>query len=268
MAGIEGSLKTEVLDVNMMLVPDPRNAAPHVTARIFDAIDRVAERLAARTLIDEFEMDDRIDLDAAVLELLGVAGADRRTALRRRIYAALSEQYASTRAREVIAQHDRPRSGRRGFSPGEIADDIWQEVSPDLDLLEFPQDFVSRTAALTHVDLPSGGVEVGLAMTETGSHLRAGTLRVGGPTGAVLDVGSAARARFLASAAECGHYGPIDVPNDASAESAVTRFESYRRDLQARFAIAATERTRDARRQRPIAAQLMRKALTWRRPQA
>ena len=103
-------------------------------------------------------------------------------------------------------------------------------------------------------------------MLETGRHMRVGTIRVGGPTGQIIEVGSVAAGRFLAAASECGHYGPIDVPDDPACEEAVRDFEVYRNELSGQFQHAASERTRDMVRQRSIAAALMRKALNWRRP--
>lgn len=102
-------------------------------------------------------------------------------------------------------------------------------------------------------------------MLETGRQLRAGTVRVGGPEdGTVLDVGSIARARFLAALAQCGHSGTVRIPDDAECERAVREFERYRSELVSRFAALAAQRTRDQRRQRAIADALLRKALSWR----
>lgn len=264
-AGIEGNLKTEVVDVDMMLVPDPRGADAQVRQRILDAADRMATRATARMLPDEFEAADRNTLDDAVLELLGFEDADEREQVREELYEALRSQYGVTRARELVAQRDRGRSARRGVSPSEIAAELWAEMVASLPLQEFPRDFVRRGSTAARVDLPAGRVEVGQAMLDVGQHLRVGTIRVGGAGGQVLDVGSLHKAKFLAAQSECGHYGPIELPDEETCQVAVELFEDYKRELGGRFDNMARERTRDARRQRAIAASLLKRALAWRR---
>ncbi len=96
--GTEGSLDTEVIDVELIDVPDPRCATPEVAARVLAAFRRMGTRDIGRmvedTLIechtyaralevasrplklpDELTQTDRRELDDAVFELLGVANA-------------------------------------------------------------------------------------------------------------------------------------------------------------------------------------------------
>ena len=97
----------------------------------------------------------------------------------------------ATREREIIAQRDRRRASRRvGFTPQDIADELWFEHQSDLDLLQFPEDFVARANEGDVFDLPSGEVQVGVALIHAGDLLRVGTIRVGGRDGEVIDVGS------------------------------------------------------------------------------
>ncbi|MBI2958509.1 MAG: hypothetical protein HYY32_06660 [Chloroflexi bacterium] len=139
------------------------------------------------------------------------------------------------------------------------------EHSGSLGLLEFPGDFLRGAGDGVAIDLPPGAVEVGTAMFDTGKRLRSGTIRVGGPTGVVLDVGSVPRARFAASLAACGYYGTIALPGDAEVEAALEEFYRYQSELAQRFSALAKDRTRDERKQKAIAEALMRKALGWRR---
>ncbi|MCH7843150.1 MAG: hypothetical protein IID01_10335, partial [Chloroflexi bacterium] len=264
-AGIEGSLKTEVVDAKMMLVPDPRAAAADVQRRVVEAAEVVAGRRVARMLPEEFELEDRQRLDDAVLELMGIDDAEERQEFRKQIYSALDEMYRATRERELVAQRDRARAARRGRNtPAEMAEDIWEEHYNTLGLVQFPEDFVQRWTDSEFIDLPDGQVEPGIAMMETGRQLRVGTIRVGGTTGIVMDVGSLEKGLFLKALAECGHYGSVRVPNEEECVDANREFERYKSDLAQRFATLAAQRTRDERRQRPIVAALMRKALAWR----
>lgn len=169
------------------------------------------------------------------------------------------------RDREIIAQRDRRRSARRGApSPQDIADEIWDQR--DLDLLQFPEDFVIRPNEGEIFDLPSGGVEVGEAMIEADGMLRAGTIRVGGQDGDVLDVGSVSRSRFLEALSLCHRAGQVRIPPDEVCEEALSSFNQYRSELLDRCSEIVRQRTTDQRRQRAIVAALMRRALQWRRP--
>ncbi len=71
-AGIEGNLKTEVVDAKMMLVPDIRRADPETAARAVAACRQMTGRDSLRHLYEEFELEDRRELDDATLEMLGI----------------------------------------------------------------------------------------------------------------------------------------------------------------------------------------------------
>jgi type I restriction-modification system DNA methylase subunit len=265
LAGIEGNLKTEVVDVNMMLVPDPRSASKELANRLVAAATRMSRRALRRYLYEEFELPDRRELDDAVLELLGIEDSQEREALRERIYHAIETDYRAIRERELIAQKDRGRSKLKArVTAGDLAHDIWQSEKANLKLLEFPQDFTRGRRNTFRFDLPSGKVEVGHAMMETGRHPAARTIRVGGPSGTIHEVGSVPKCEFLQAASECGRYGVIEIPKDDSdCESAVREFRSYVADLRVRFQALAEQRTpgKDTKKQQAIAKILLRNAL-------
>ena len=263
LAGVEGNLKTEVVDVNMMLVPDPRFASKELANRLVAAATRISRRALRRYLYEDFELADRRELDDAVLELLGIEDLQEREALRERIYQAIETDYRAIRERELIAQKDRARSKRKGrVTAGDLAHDIWESEKANLKLLEFPRDFTLGRRNTFPFDLPSGKVEVGHAMMETGRHVAAGSIRVGGPSGTVHPVGSVPKCEFLLAASECGRYGVIEIPKDDSdCESAVREFRSYVADLQLRFQALAEQRTNHFKKQQAIAKILLRSAL-------
>lgn len=264
-AGIEGNLKTEVVDVNMMLVPDIRDVAPELAERATAAAEALSEGLSSRYLYEEFENEHRQTLDDVVLEILGITDVAGRRTLRTRIYEAIRAQYIATREREKVAQQHRRESQRTGAqSPTDIAEDIWEEHRAELGILRSPEDFVHSWEGGEYFDLPDGHVEVGTAMMETGRQLRVGTVRVGGATSQVLDVGSVEKARFLQVLAECGHYGSVRVPAESECSSAYHEFSQYKQELTEKFVPLAQQRTRDERRQRQIVVALMRRALSYR----
>ena len=266
-AGVEGNLKTEVVDVNMMLVRDVRKASPEAAERAVAACGRMSRRNAHRYLYEEFTLEDRRELDDATLEILGFEDPDDRAELRDRIYCDVTAMQRATRDREIIAQRDRRRAARRGTTtPQDLADELWAEHVATLDLLQFPEDFIQRRNEGDLVDLPQGEVEVGVALVDEGDLLRAGTIRVGGQDGEVMDVGSVARARFLEALAKCHRAGQVRLPGDDVCNDAVRGFEQYCSELRSRFSELASQRTTDQRRQKSIANALLRKALQWRKP--
>ena len=265
-AGIEGNLDTHVIDVDMMLVPDIRRASPEAAARAVAACERMSRRDARRYLYEEFTLDDRRELDDATLEILGIEDADERAALRERLYRDVKELQQAIRAREIIAQRDRSRSSQRdASSPQFIADELWLEHESSLNLLQFPEDFVVRPNEGDIFDLPPGEVEVGEALFDAGDLMRAGTIRVGGRDGEVVDVGSLHRGRFLEALSLCHRTGRVRLPDDDVCADAVRNFDQYRGELQDRCSELAQGRTSDQSRQRAITRALVRKALQWRR---
>ena len=265
-AGVEGNLKTEVVDVNMMLVPDIRRASPEAAARAVAACERMSRRDARRYLYEEFTLDDRRDLDDATLEILGIDDTYERKALRDRLYRDVTELQKAIREREIIAQRDRRNASRKGgLTPQATAAELWSEYSSSLNLLQFPEDFVGRLDEWDTFDLPSGGVEVGEAMVDVGGLLRAGTVRVGGTDGEVIDVGSVFRARFLEALSLCHRAGQVRLPADDVCDDAVSNFEQYRQELRECCAQLAEQRTNNQSRQKTIVESLLRRALQWTR---
>ena len=265
-AGIEGNLDTHVVDVNMTLVPDVRKASSEAAARAVDACERMARRNAKRYLYEEFSLDDRRDLDDATLEILGIEDTDERTGLRDRIYRDVTDLQQAIREREIIAQRDRLRSSRRAAStPQDIANELWFEHEASLNLLQFPEDFVTRPNEGDAFDLPSGEVEVGGALIDIGGLLKVGKIRVGGPDGEMMDVGSVSRGRFLEALSMCHRAGHVRLPADDVCDDAVSRFDLYRQELRNLCSQLAQQRTSDQRRQRAIVNALLRRALQWSR---
>ena len=264
-AGVEGNVQTDVISANMMLVPDIRKASPEAAARAVAACEQISQRHAKRYLYEEFTLDDRRDLDDATLEILGVGDAEERAALRDRLYRDFTDLQQAIREREIIAQHDRRSTGRAASTPQDIADELWSEHESSLDLLQFPEDFVTRSNEGDAFDLPSGEIEVGGALIDIGGLLKVGKIRVGGPDGEIMDVGSVSQGRFLEALSLCHRAGQVRLPADDVCDNAVSRFDLYRQELRDNCSRLAQQRTSDQRRQRAIVNALLRRALQWTR---
>jgi hypothetical protein len=181
-----------VVDVAMMLVPNPRLAGEEQIARVGKAFGKIQERnplqfLSERRLrhmaftqagkeaqldklsdLCELDMADRRELDDAVLEMLGVESPERRQELREELYDYLREFFELTRQKEEKAIVNKNKARRRGqASPTEIAAQILAEIQeshPDL-LSRYDPDFLDLSQPFDTFDLPGEGVPQALKDT-------------------------------------------------------------------------------------------------------
>jgi methylase of polypeptide subunit release factors len=151
-AGTEGNLKTEVVDVNLLELPDPRGVPADIARRLRDALESMcrrevgrlveeqlmdchtperARRLAAGPLLlsHELQQPDRRDLDDAVLQLLGVSDPDERDQLIGRLYEATARHFRDIRVVEIEKMEQRSNAGNnKRFRVADLAADIWDAV--------------------------------------------------------------------------------------------------------------------------------------------
>jgi hypothetical protein len=150
-AGTEGNLKTEVIDVNLIDIPDPRGVDEDVAKRLIDALKSMTKRdvgrmvdesfmechsypraleLAARPLAlsEELRQADRRELDDAVFEVLGVKSASERKSIVDRLYAETASHFRAIRVTEIQKMEDRSKGEKRRFSASEQAADAWDAL--------------------------------------------------------------------------------------------------------------------------------------------
>jgi len=151
-AGTEGNLKTEVVDVNLLEIPDPRGVPAKLAKRLSEALERMSKREVGR-LVEEQLMDchtperarklaagpvvlarelqqaDRRDLDDAVLELLGVSGPRERADLVERLYEATARHFRDIRVVEIEKMVQRAKSDGQRFSVHDLAADVWDAAA-------------------------------------------------------------------------------------------------------------------------------------------
>ena len=158
--GVEGNLKTEVIDVSMMLVPDLRGASEKLMRALEVAMDRLATRAPLQVLSErrlrrmafeksgrkseldqlsdecELDMPDRRALDHSVLELLGVKSSGDRDKWINRIYDYLRQFFEEIRCKEEQAIDNKSVTRRKGaVSPQDLAAQIAAELSTQAPLL-------------------------------------------------------------------------------------------------------------------------------------
>ncbi len=150
-AGTEGNLKTEVVDVNLIDVPDPRGASDEVASRLESAFKSLCKRkvgglveealmdchsyeraleLANRpiTLPRELTQADRRELDDAVLELIGITDPRDRTATIDWLYEETVNHFRDVRKTEIQKMQDRRGSGSTRFAIADYAADAWDAL--------------------------------------------------------------------------------------------------------------------------------------------
>ena len=153
-AGTEGNLKTEVVDVNLLEIPDPRFATKEVAAKLINAFRRLAHRDARAMVEEEFmecrsseravkldqnpvslplelQMNDRRDLDMAVFELLGIKDGAERERICDELYFETASHFRRSRIIEIQKQEQRAKADNRGFRTEELAADLWDALEEE-----------------------------------------------------------------------------------------------------------------------------------------
>jgi hypothetical protein len=151
-AGTEGNLKTEVVDVVLIEIPDPRIASKDVVEKMESALVSMQGRkvthlveeafMGCHTALEvreaaklplglplELQQEDRRNLDDAVFELLGVQNPRQRKDLIDRLYREVAFHFRSIRIVEVQKmQQRRHGGGKDDVSQTELALDAWNHA--------------------------------------------------------------------------------------------------------------------------------------------
>lgn len=263
-AGREGALKTEVVDVRMMLVPDARLANKEIAKRLRAAIASMHKRKTSSLVeVDgvgllpsgELLLKDRQELDDAVLELLGITKAKEREALCAELYKAMTILYREIRATEKKMQKFRSMTARRGRpSPQSIADEIWDtlETKPIAKMLDA---FVPANAATDSILLPPGKAQL-----VTNDMFNPNSLRIGGQ---YVAIGSAERAEYALQLIVNEISGKVSIPRDTTiCKHALDAYRAQIAELDQLFSENVAAFTADEQMQARVVKELWRRAKT------
>jgi hypothetical protein len=270
-AGTEGNLKTEVVDVNLLEVPDPRGVPRQVAKRLADALTRMgnrdvgrlveeqlmdchtperARKLAAGPLAfsDELQQSDRRELDDATLELLGVADPNERDDLLGRLYEATARHFRDIRVVEIEKMEQRTKSNGKRFSLHDLAADIWDaaELEDATPLAEWigkqPE---SNSLAVILEERP---VSLSNDVMFSPNTVYFGKRRKGH-----IDCVSRGQAELIARLAELGMSGEVKLPADlAPCLVLLDRVNRRIERARARFQELSESRTGDERAQEQL----------------
>jgi hypothetical protein len=231
-AGTEGNLKTEVVDVMMLEVPDPRRATEAQTERLESALRQLQGRqtthLVEKALLDchtsqevrdaaskpltlpeELLQPDRRQLDDEVWKLLGVTDPKRRESLTERLYREVALHFRGIRVVEVQKMEQRRRtSGNSTISPVSLASSAWAELSPEWQrpLSEWLE---QESGKARRIDLPDGRAR----LPAENDMFEPNVVFFGSKPAFSHECGSRAEAELLFTVAEAGLRGPVSLPD-------------------------------------------------------
>ena len=236
-AGTEGNLKTEVVDVNLMDVPDPRNVSHGVLRRLRDALASMQRREVGRLVEEEFmdchtaervkelakkpialsselQQPDRRELDDAVLEMLGVADASERRGLLEELYFVTARHYRQIRIVEVQKMEQRARGSSEKFTANDLAESVWDCLTAEERGEPVVEWLASRAGGKNRAEIPEGKAKA----NGTG-HLfepRAVVFTSGGQAREVV-YASVEQAALVAMLADLGIRGEVELPAEPAA---------------------------------------------------
>jgi len=254
-AGTEGNLKTEVVDVNLLEVPDPHGVSAKLAKRLADALERMSKREVGRlveeqlmdchtperarriaagpvVLSNELQQADRRDLDDAVFELLGVADPQERADLVGRLYEATARHFRDIRVVEIEKMQQRAKSNNGRFSVHDLAADIWDAAELE-DATPLAEWVSQRPGSDSLVIIP----EERPAVLSPSPMFDPDTVYFGKRRNAHVDCRSQGQAEFVARLANLGIIGEVKLPADLEAcfkllDSVNIRIESARGRLK------------------------------------
>jgi len=265
MHGAEGSLQLDVYSAKMMTIPNLQLGNARVVKRVVRAFAQMRMRKAG-PLVDvdstvgdqwtgELAMDDRQELDDAVLELIGVENPNERVSLRDELYHEVTKLYRQIRATERIMQRYRSQTARRGRqTPQSIANDIWDDLATKPVLLT-PIDFIKSGANTRAVVIREARAELlhepllGTFGVKTGAHAE------------YFD--TLEEAEFLKAVADVPMHGDVDVPTSPDVcGKAVTKYREQRAALEEQLLAEAATFTSDETLQHRVVRELWKKILS------
>lgn len=229
-AGTEGNLKTEIVDVVMIEVPDPRNVTIEIAEKLETAFAKIQTRSVTHLVEQEFldchtedevreaaklpyrlplelRQQDRRDLDDAVFELLGVDDPGKRKRLVDQLYLELTMHFRAVRIVEVQKMEQRRQGGTRDVSPRDLAEDAWMELEDDYKK-PLAVWLGQRRVRSKTITIPDGSVR----LPDSAHFFEANTVFFGSKPAIGINCDSREQAELLAAIAHAGVRGEILLP--------------------------------------------------------
>jgi len=257
--GREGYLDTDVFITKMIPVVQAGDLNEGLQQRLVKTFDAISQRPAQSIypMGDELEQADRVELDDAVLEALGVRDPTERQRWRERVYDELKRLYKRKRELEKIAMENRIKASRakRTASARTLAKEIWREMDKSA-FRRFPDDFVLPGTPIKRFHLPEGRIQVGRELFTGAGSVGAGYIMIGDE---LRFVGSMIKAEFVQAWQEADNIGAVRVPEDDDVcRQVLGAYQRYREEIQEDILRWAGSRTADERLQMRVVSLLWR----------
>ena len=268
-AGTEGNLKTEVVDVNLMEIPNPKHALPEVRRKLLSSFAVLCQRdtnpmveeafmqchssieaakLAKQSISipEELRQLDRRSLDLAIFELIGVHDIEERERLCDELYQDLAAYFRKIRIVEIIKQEQRSGGKSDRIRVEDLAKDIWDALNESEKLLTIDwlreniesgevYEMSDKQVHLTDVSDMFDATTVFFSYREKNSTQ---TIRV--------DTPSRVHAEFIAELATDGIHNTIILPDDQDTLKKIfMEYQDRKATLGDRFLELARSRTSD-----------------------
>jgi len=268
--GNEGNIQLDVYLAQMMLTPDIRKASSSLILKIEKAFNRMIERkvlafLSARRLREmnyrqkgkehelellsnecELDMDDRHELDDAVLELIGLNNRKERKEYLDKIYRYLGEFFEWTRQKEEKAILNKAANSRRGKTqPIDIAKQIMSEIEEKEQkwLKTYESNFLDSSKPFDTYDVPLAGIPEVFndLFTSTGVKFNQGRKK-----STEVATRNEQQSKLLYEAAKWGIRGLVRIPyQEDECENVLNSYSRFMRQREDRIWQLIEERTKD-----------------------
>ncbi|MCX6030572.1 MAG: N-6 DNA methylase [Chloroflexi bacterium] len=244
--GREGYLDTDVFATKLIPIMRMTDLSSAVAERLSAAFDALSLRplQPIYPMGDELEQTDRVELDNAVFEALGVADPTERQQWREQVYTEMRRMYKRKRELEEIAMENRNKAARTKHTANArtVVKDIWREIDKTV-FRRFPEDFVLPGTSTKQLHVPEGEVKVGRELFTGFGALGVGYIQVGDE---LKFVESLAKADFVQAWREAGNTGTAFVPHDDDVCAEVCdAYRQYRSEIELTLYEWAASRTAD-----------------------
>jgi hypothetical protein len=262
--GAEGTLKTEIVDMVLLEVPNPHGISAALAERMGKALEKISKRevthLVDQAMLDchseevmreilakppqlpnELQQPDRRELDECVLELVGVTDPNKREKLLNELYLETTKYYRYQRTQDIQAMEDRAGNHGRRLGAQDLAESIWHSLTEGERGPGVPEWIKSTFCNTEPVEIPEGTPHA--RGVDDMFHPNAIAFRAGKDTRQV-DYSSPEQAALVAELGHLGVGGQVNVPRTSvDCTNCLVQIESRLAKAQAFFTELAASRT-------------------------